>query len=182
VRVDIIAGREVAEPEPWSAPRIDARTFDEFYRLELPGLLTLARALGGRGAADDIAQEAMLTTYRKWHEVERLDDPTQWVRRTCANLAVSAFRRRMVELRGLTKLAGRAQPTPVEEPSEEFWEAVPRLPRRQAQCAALRYVYAMSGADIAETLGITEGSVKVHLARGRRSLAVLLDVAEGIDP
>jgi RNA polymerase sigma-70 factor (ECF subfamily) len=170
--------RELAQPVPRASTRDGAAGFDDFCRRELPGLLTLARALAGAAVADDIAQEAMLATYRRWDEVQKLDDPGQWARRTCSNLAVSAFRRRMVELRGLTRLAGRRRVPPVEEASEEFWRAVRSLPRRQAQCAALRYVYSMSGADIARTLGISEGSVKVHLARARRALAELLDLDE----
>ena len=175
---DVDVSRDLAEPVSREPLRATPTGFDDFYRRELPGLLVLARALAGAAAADDIAQEAMLATYRRWEEVQRLDDPGRWVRRTCSNLAVSAFRRRMVELRGLTKLAGRRRVPPVEEASEEFWRAVRSLPRRQAQCAALRYVYSMSGADIARTLGISEGSVKVHLARARRSLAELLDLDE----
>jgi RNA polymerase sigma-70 factor (ECF subfamily) len=174
VSVDVDVSRDLAVPgDPGRRPRVG---FDDFYRAELPGLLTLARALAGPTAADDVAQEAMLATYRRWEEVRQLQDPAQWARRTCANLAVSSFRRRMVELRGLTRLAGRRDLPVVDEASEEFWAAVRTLPRRQAQCAALRYVYAMSGADIAETLGIGEGSVKVHLARARRALALALDL------
>ena len=47
----------------------------------------------------------MLAVYRRWEDVERFDEPVAWARRTCANLAISAFRRRIVELRGLTRLA-----------------------------------------------------------------------------
>ena len=173
--------RDLAQPVSRESTRDEAAGFDDFYRRELPGLLVLARALAGAAAADDVAQEAMLATYRRWDEVQRLDDPGQWARRTCSNLAVSAFRRRMVELRGLTRLAGRRRVPQVEEASEEFWRAVRSLPRRQAQCAALRYVYAMTGADIARTLGISEGSVKVHLSRARRSLAELLDLDEEVE-
>ena len=178
---DVDVSRDLAQPVSRESTRDEAAGFDDFYRRELPGLLVLARALAGAAAADDVAQEAMLATYRRWDEVQRLDDPGQWARRTCSNLAVSAFRRRMVELRGLTRLAGRRRVPQVEEASEEFWRAVRSLPRRQAQCAALRYVYAMSGADIARTLGISEGSVKVHLSRARRSLAELLDLHEEAD-
>ena len=176
---------DVEVPERSTAPasaRSATPGFDDFFRTELAGLLALARALAGRAAADDVAQEAMLATYRRWEEVRDLQDPAQWTRRVCANLAVSSFRRRMAELRAVTRLAARPPGPEVDEPSEEFWDAVRDLPRRQAQCAALRYVYEMSGSDIAETLGISEGSVKVHLARARRSLAAALDVAEGLEP
>ena len=153
--------------------------FVDFYRSELPGLLALARGLCGTAVADDIAQEAMLAAYRRWDEVERFDEPHAWVRRVCANLAISTFRRRVVELRGLSRLAARLpERRPLDEPSEEFWAAVRGLPRRQAQCAALRYLYEMSGDDIARTLDISEGSVKVHLARARHSLAATLGLDE----
>ena len=43
------------------------------------------------------------------------------------------------------------------EDSEEFWAAVRRLPARQAQAAALRFVYDMPIADIAAALDCTSG-------------------------
>ena len=48
------------------------------------------------------------------------------------------------------------------------------LPQRQAQAAALRYVYDMPVAEIAATLGITEGTIKQHLSRARQALAASL--------
>jgi RNA polymerase sigma-70 factor (ECF subfamily) len=150
--------------------------FADFYRAELPGLVALARGLCGSVVADDIAQEAMLAAYRRWTEVEGFDQPQAWVRRTCANLAISTFRKRMTEVRALSRLSARPVPAPLDADVEEFWAAVRGLPRRQAQCAALRYVYEMGGADIARTLSISEGSVKVHLARARTSLAARLEL------
>lgn len=151
--------------------------FADFYRAELPALIALARALCGSAAAEDIAQEAMLAAYRRWDEVERFEEPHAWVRRTCANLAISAFRRRLVELRALARLSARPVATPLPDDSAEaFWSAVRSLPRRQAQCAALRYLYSMTGAEIALTLDISEGAVKAHLARGKEALATTLDV------
>jgi RNA polymerase sigma-70 factor (ECF subfamily) len=122
----------------------------------------------------------MLVAYRRWREVTELERPDLWVRRTCANLAVSQFRRRMVELRVTARLAGRRQP-PVElsEAGEEFWAAVRALPHRQAQAAALRYVYDMPLAEIAATLGTSEGTVKQHLSRARQALAAALGANSG---
>jgi RNA polymerase sigma-70 factor (ECF subfamily) len=150
--------------------------FADFYRAELPGLVALARGLCGSVVADDIAQEAMLAAYRRWPEVEGFDQPQAWVRRTCANMAISSFRRHMTEVRALARLSVRPASAPLDEDAEEFWVAVRGLPRRQAQCAALRYVYEMGGAEIARTLSISEGSVKVHLARARTALAARLDL------
>lgn len=171
-----VAALDVAEPAPRTAKSREREGFAEFYLAELPGLVALARSLCGSGIADDIAQEAMLAAYRRWSEVEGLDQPRAWVRRTCANMAISSFRRRMAEVRALARMSTRPAPAPLDEDAEEFWSAVRRLPRRQAQCAALRYVYGMGGSDIARTLSISEGSVKVHLARARTALAASLEM------
>jgi RNA polymerase sigma-70 factor (ECF subfamily) len=149
--------------------------FDEFYAAELPRLVALARGLCPAHLAEDVAQEAMLVAYRRWREIAELERPDLWVRRTCANLAVSQFRRRMVELRVTARLAGRRQPpAELSETGEEFWAAVRTLPHRQAQAAALRYVYDMPVAEIASTLDVSEGTVKQHLSRARFALAITL--------
>jgi RNA polymerase sigma factor (sigma-70 family) len=169
-----LSGPEVAAPQR-AAPSARHASFDDFYLAELPRLVGLARGLAPASLAEDVAQEAMLVAYRRWREVSQLERPDLWVRRTCANLAVSQFRRWMVELRVTARLAGRRQPsTELSEASEEFWAAVRALPRRQAQAAALRYVYEMPVAEIAATLGTSEGTVKQHLSRARRALAVTL--------
>ena len=155
--------------------------FDDFYRAELPRLVALARALCGSAVADDVAQEAMLAAYRKWRHVSDLQHPEAWVRRTCSNLAVSHYRRKMVELRAVTRLSARATPAPLEPEDEEFWAAVRRLPKRQAQAAALRYLYGLDVADIARTLEITEGSVSQHLSRARARLVQELNLTEEVE-
>ena len=176
-RVSVVGAGELAMPVPRDSTAGESATFADFYQAELPGLIALARGLCGTAGADDIAQEAMLAAYRRWDEVQRFDEPRAWVRRTCANLAISAFRRRLVELRGLARLSTRPSVTePLDGSSGEFWTAVRSLPRRQAQCAALRYLYGMRGDEIARTLDISEGSVKSHLARAKGSLAARLGV------
>lgn len=155
--------------------RDGAGSFEEFYLGELPRLTALARCLASAAVAEDLAQEAMLAAYRRWHEVRDLQRPDLWVRRTCSNMAISHVRRRMVELRVTARLASRREPlAPLSEPVEEFWAAVRQLPARQGQAAALRYVYDMPIADIAETMGCSVGSVKSHLSRARMTLAAAL--------
>jgi RNA polymerase sigma factor (sigma-70 family) len=149
--------------------------FDAFYVAELPRLVRLARGLCGASMAEDVAQEAMLVAYRRWSHVVELDRPDHWVRRACANLAVSQFRRRLVELRALARVGGRpVPPAALEASSEELWIAVRRLPARQAQAAALRFIYEMPIADIAATLGCSSGTVKQHLSRARHAFAAQL--------
>jgi RNA polymerase sigma factor (sigma-70 family) len=161
------------------SPGRTAVTFDEFYAGELPRLIALARGLCPSSQAEDVAQEAMLVACRRWREVSALERPDLWVRRTCANLATSQFRRRLTELK-TTALLGSRRPAPTEMTpvSEEFWNAVRALPRRQAQAAALRFVYDMPLAEIAKALECSEGAVKQHLSRARHSLAATLSLGE----
>jgi len=164
-----------AEPDVDAGDAVElasTESFDSFYLRELPGLVLLARALTGSAYADDVAQEAMLEAYRRWDDVRAFDSPTGWVRRVCANKAVSGLRRREVEARAL--LRWRAQrPVPVAMPgdAEEFWCQVRRLPKRQAQSVALFYIYDLPVSEVAATLGCSQGSVKAHLSRGRAALA-----------
>ena len=156
---------------PVQLARVEA--FDSFYAREYASLVALAHALTGSPAeAEDIAQEAMLAAYRRWEDIAQLDLPAAWVRRVCANIATSFIRRRIVEARAALKLRGRE--SGVAELSDDdsaFWAEVRRLPRRQAQCVALRYVYGCSVAEVSRVLGCADGTVKSHLARGRATLA-----------
>jgi RNA polymerase sigma-70 factor (ECF subfamily) len=165
------AGRPLAEDAV--VPGADAKSFDEFYAREYRSLVALAHALtGSRAHAEDIAQEAMLAAYRRWDGVALLDAPAGWARRVCANISTSFVRRRVVEARVAVRLRSRrTEVTELEDDDAEFWALVRRLPRRQMQCVALRYVSGYSVAEIAIVLGCADGTVKAHLARARSTLA-----------
>ena len=89
-----------------------------------------------------------------------------------ANLAISAFRRRLAEARALVHLAARREPDPPLQPEAvDFWRAVRSLPGRQRQAVALFYLEDWPIAEIARFLGCTEAAVRGHLHRGRAALA-----------
>jgi len=164
------------------APSVGAlERFDRFYTREFPLMVNIAYAMSGsRMAAEDLAQDAMIAAFRRWEEVGRLDRPGAWVRRVVLNRAASAYHRRMAEARALLRLAPlRGEPPAgLSVESDEFWEAVRRLPRRQAQAVVLHYLEESPLADIADAMGCSVNTVKVHLFRGRRSLAESLRLEE----
>ena len=169
--------REVSDP---SVP--ERVSFEEFYLKDYQAVVGLAFALSGsRWLAEDLAQEAFLAAHRNWPRVSAYDQPGAWVRRVVANLSVSAFRRRMVEAKGLVRLAlGDRSHGSSDLPSEdaEFWDAVRSLPRRQSQAVALHYLEDLPVSEVATILDMAPGTVKKHLFDGRRELARRLRIEE----
>jgi len=157
-----------------------AQAFDPFFAAEYGRVVGLAFVLCGRRAvAEEVAQDAFVQAYRRWTVVSGYDDPGAWVRRVAVNLATSTLRRRAREARALARLAGRrTDPAQLVVADESFWEAVRRLPRRQAQCVALHYLEDRSIGEIAAVLEIAEPTVRVHLHQGRTALATALGEEE----
>jgi RNA polymerase sigma factor (sigma-70 family) len=172
-----VAGVDVVTVE---ADYVGAQLFEPFFAAEYGRVLGLAFALCGRRVvAEEVAQDAFVQAYRRWSVVSGYDDPGAWVRRVAVNLATSTLRRRAREARALARLAGRrAAEAELVVADEAFWEAVRRLPRRQAQCVALHYLEDRPVTDIAAVLGIAEATVRVHLHQGRAALAVALGEEE----
>ena len=165
-------GREMTRPGEAVVVRLPER-FEAFYEREYHRVVGFAYAVAGSWeAAEDATQEAFLRAHREWERVGRFDQPGAWVRRVAANLAVSAFRRRLSEARALVRLAARRQPDPpLHAEAVDFWRAVRSLPSRQRQAVALFYLEDWPVAEIARFLGCTETTVRGHLHRGRVTLA-----------
>lgn len=152
-----------------------ADTFEAFYVGEYGKVLALARVLtGDRARAEDLTHDVFAAALESWSGI---DNPAGWVRTVLTNRAHSAWRRRYAERRAVTRLETEVrvgQDLPAE--TEEFWDEVRRLSRRQAQTVALFYLEDRSIAEIAEILGCGESTARVHLTRGRRALARRLEV------
>ncbi len=158
---------------------IGREPFDQFYGREYRSVLALAHVMtGSLSLAEELAQEAFLAAFRQW---DRIDNPEGWIRSVISNYTRSWFRRRYAEVRALTRLGPRREVGATEMPADtaHFWREVRRLPRRQAQTIALVYVEDLSIQEAAQILGCTESTTRVHLARGRRTLASVLGVQEG---
>lgn len=156
--------------------------FEAFYRREHRAIVGLAYVLShSRLAAEDLAQEAFTAAFRRWEEVGRLDNPGAWVRRVVANRSVSRFRRRLAELRALTRQVAGPGPgrlPELEAEATELWAEVGRLSARQRQVVALHYLDGMTMSDIADMLGCSKETVNTHLRRARQILARRLSVGE----
>lgn len=154
--------------------------FEAFYRREYDRSVRLAYVLSGsRWASEDMAQDAFIEAHRRWETIGLYENPGAWVRRVIANRSVSAYRKRLAEAKALVKLAaGARSPIPdLNAETEEVWEAVRRLPKRQAQVTALTYLDGLSLEQVAAVLEISIPTVGTHLQRARKGLARMLGLA-----
>jgi len=125
--------------------------------------------------AEDIAQDAFVQLWRHWEKVRRLDRPGAWVRRVAIRLAVRSLRREDAR-----RTAERQSAPPwVENPTDrEILEAVRSLPPRQRAAVVLHYFEDLTTPEIGQLLGCSAATARVHIHRGRRHLAEILERAE----
>lgn len=156
---------------------MEDKSFENFYVSEYRQVLAFARVLtGSRARAEDLAHDAFAAALEAWHGLE---NPAGWVRSVVANKARSGWRRVDAERRAIERLETQVVVGPdLPAETETFWGLVRTLPTRQAQTIALFYLEDRPVSEIAEILGCGESTARVHLMRGRRKLAKLLEVDE----
>jgi RNA polymerase sigma-70 factor (ECF subfamily) len=156
-----------ADSSERAAPRVAdgspvSEGFEPFYVANYHRVVALAVVLSGdRGEAEELAQEAFAAAHGRWVDLQHYDN------------AVSGHRRRLSETKGL-RLLGARQSAGLPYGTEhrgELWAAVRDLPDRQAQAVALFYLGDRSVASVAELMDLSEGAVKSHLSRARKTLA-----------
>jgi RNA polymerase sigma-70 factor, ECF subfamily len=142
--------------------------FREFFAAEYGRLRGLGYLLTSDwGQAEELAQDALVRTYRAWPRVRGHDRPGAYARKVLVNRHRSLLRRAKVEAR---HLAGRRAEEAVQpELGTEglvLWSAVRRLPARQRAVLVLRYHEDLPEAEVARLLGVPLGTVKSLAHRG----------------
>lgn len=157
-------------------------TFESVFVAEYPAMVALAAAVSGRPSdAEDIAAEAMQRLQTNWRKVADYERPGAWVRRVTINLALSRRRRVTAEARALVRLGRPADATlpPSAAEHEPVWAAVAKLPGKQRAAVALHYLEDRPIDEIADVLGCSPSTARVHLHRGRTALR---DHLHSMDP
>jgi RNA polymerase sigma factor (sigma-70 family) len=164
--------------------RIDDATIHDFLHTAYPRLVAAVALIGGsRASAEDAVQEALV---RAWERSDRGEDITSlpaWVAAVALNLARSGLRRRLTERRARPTLASpqRSDPTAESDGRIDLARALSELPRRQRQAVVLRYYLQFDTREMAEVMGVHEGTVKSTLAKAREVLAGTLGVTEEVN-
>ena len=137
------------------------------YRAPLIGYL--CGLLGDRDQAEELTQEAFC---RAWEKIPTLRQPKRfgaWLYAVARNAARTAGRRKPT-VRLTDESAGAADPEPSVDEWTEVHNAVAALPERQRAVVVLRYYSGLSHRQVAEVLGIPEGTVRSRLSRAYATL------------
>ncbi|WP_443059443.1 SigE family RNA polymerase sigma factor [Streptomyces sp. NBC_00435] len=170
-----------AVPEVVAGTTVDHLT--ETYQAHYRSLLGLAALLlDDTASCEDVVQEAFIRVHSARNRVRDRDKTLAYLRQTVVNLSRSALRRRILGLKLLSK------PMPDMASAEEgaydllerddLIKSMRGLQRRQREVLVLRYFADMTEVQVAETLGISLGSVKAYGSRGIAALRVSMEAAQ----
>jgi RNA polymerase sigma-70 factor (sigma-E family) len=153
--------------------------FEEFVVARGHALLRFAYLLTADGyLAEDLVQEALLRTHRRWSAVEHADGPEPYVRKAILHLYLSWRRRRSSTETPVADLPERpvsGHPTDLVAERDEMWLLLRRLPRSQRAVVVLRYYEDLADIDIAHLLGCSPATVRVHAFKALKKLRAALE-------
>ena len=158
----------------WAADQ----SLTEIYSAEYDSLVRMAASLvSDIQTAEDVVQDSIVAMHGAWPNLYDNDKALAYLRQSVMNRARSVIRRRMVVDRHPPKPEPNA-------PSAEYTaltelerstvvSALRLLPERQREVLVLRFYLGLREGQIAATMGITRGTVKVHI---RRAMTAMRDV------
>jgi RNA polymerase sigma-70 factor (ECF subfamily) len=149
------------------------------HRWERPVFAFLARMVGERARAQELAQETFLRMFREAPRYQAAGQFRGWLFRIAGNLARSELRRRRVVrwLRFDPRVHDR--PSAADPPGRELERgeqrsavraALDRLPERQREAVVLRHYQDLSYREIARAMKISERAVDALLQRAMAAL------------
>ncbi len=153
--------------------------FDGLFRAHYARLVrALTLVAGDSERAADAVQEAFVKAHLRWRRVSRYDDPIGWVRRVAINKLRDDHRRDRRKRRAIERLAGEREEAMDGPAPDRLDELLAALPTQQRAAVGLFYVERASVAEIADALGVAEGTVKSNLHDARRKLRTALELEE----
>ncbi len=147
--------------------------FAEYFAARGQALRRTAYALcGDWHTAEDLVQSTFIQLYRHWRRI-RQETVDAYARRTLLNMFLSsrrsAWRERVVPEVPEQVVVGSGSDDRI-----DLSRALSRLSPRQRAMVVLRYLEDLSVAEVADLVGVAEGTVKSQTARGVQALRTVL--------
>ncbi|MFC5816784.1 SigE family RNA polymerase sigma factor [Nonomuraea harbinensis] len=153
----------------------DESWFAEFVAERADALLRYGYVLSGNPHdAADLTQEALIRLHRAWPRVRRKQDPESYTRVIMARLHISVWRLRRREQLAWDPPEESYVDAPPSDGEHGLWRALEGLPRKQRVVLVLRYYEQLTDAEIAQVLGISQGTVRSHASLGLGKLRAVV--------
>lgn len=162
------------------APPVAPPDFDALFRETFVGVARAA-ALVARdpGVGQEVAQEAFARLLERWDQMEGSEHARRFAYRVAINLARSHVRKHIrVTLAGLDPARRPIEPSTRADDWLEIRAALGALSARQRAVVVLVDYADLDAAEAGRILGISAGTVRAHLMRGRRALRERLRIEE----
>lgn len=150
-------------------------TDEEVYERHAADLVHFASSIVGSSEAEDVVATTLgqLFGSSAWRTAR---NQRSYLYRAVLNTARSHLRSQARREQRERKVAfERARHVDWETPGPDVSVALDALSSRQRAVVHLTYWEELTGAEVAERLGLSEGSVRKHLARAKQTLRRLID-------
>ncbi|RZS78988.1 RNA polymerase sigma-70 factor (sigma-E family) [Motilibacter rhizosphaerae] len=158
--------------------------FDRLLRERSAALLRTAYLLtGDRHLAEDLLQSALTKTYLRWETLRDEAAAEAYVRKVMVSIYTRWWQRKWNGERPTAELPDveLLDPYGAADDREHVRRLLAQLPRRQRAVIVLRFYEDMSEKEIAESLGISPGTVKSTASAAMGKLrALLAEPADGV--
>lgn len=142
---------------------------------------TIWRVVRHDQLTEDTLQDALAIIWRKINRIHRHPNPQALILKICLNCAYDSLRKRERQRRqrNLSNLASyesqsgtnASQELEKKQVVDEVLNAIGRLPQSQALAVLMRIVQDQPYKSIAQTMGCSETTVRIHVSRGRKRLS-----------
>jgi RNA polymerase sigma-70 factor (sigma-E family) len=151
--------------------------FADFVRAHSATLFRTAYLMtGDYQRAEDVLQDSLVRICQRWSRIDQMASPLAYARKVVVNRAASWWRKKSSRETPMLLHHDPAWSGHLDEVVEHqrVWQAVLALPPRQRAVMVLRYYEDLTESQIAETLGVSPGTVKSHSHAAHRRLGDVL--------
>ncbi len=161
------------------------RVLDEVMHERGGRLVAYGALLVGPSGAEDLVQDALIRTFSRGRDFPSAQAAESYVRRTMATMSIDSWRknssRRRSEDQSLAAWAPPAESHDLDTPLD-VQAALARLAPRIRACVLLRFYDDLTVREIADQLGIAEGTVKRNLHDAVATLSGSFDADASVEP